>query len=342
MMPIFECVGIVICLVHSAMFSGLTIGFFGLSRLKLEVKAGAKDKDALKILRLRKNANFLLATLLWGNVSINVLLTLLTESVLTGFSAFVFSTTVITCFGEIIPQAYFSRHALRVGVLLIPIIKLYQWLLFPISKPTALLLDLWLGKEGIQFFQEKEFLIMLKHHSESADSDVDHLESTGASNFLKLDDIDINEEGEPINKASIISLPEHNGLPVFPKLYRKSNDSFLRRIHESKEKWVIITDLNNEPNLVIDADAFLRDAVYGKDELNLLHYCHRPIIIKESNSKLGHLIQQFKVIPEHAEDDVIDHDIILVWSHEKKIITGADILGRLLRGIVQNSPKPYL
>ena len=36
----------------------------------------------------------------------------------------------------------------------------------------------------------------------------------------------------------------------------------------------------------------------------------------------------------HPEDDVIDNDLILVWGEEKRIITGADLLGRLLRGIV--------
>lgn len=41
-----------------------------------------------------------------------------------------------------------------------------------------------------------------------------------------------------------------------------------------------------------------------------------------------------KVKAEHPEDDVIDDDIILVWGEQKRIITGADLLGRLLRGIV--------
>ena len=41
-----------------------------------------------------------------------------------------------------------------------------------------------------------------------------------------------------------------------------------------------------------------------------------------------------KVKPEHPEDDVIDNDLILVWGEQKRIITGADLLGRLLRGIV--------
>jgi hypothetical protein len=37
--------------------------------------------------------------------------------------------------------------------------------------------------------------------------------------------------------------------------------------------------------------------------------------------------------PEHPEDDVIDHDLILAWGTQKRIIAGADLLGRLLREI---------
>jgi hypothetical protein len=33
------------------------------------------------------------------------------------------------------------------------------------------------------------------------------------------------------------------------------------------------------------------------------------------------------------ENDVIDNDLILIWAEEKRVITGSDILGRLLRGI---------
>ena len=63
-------------------------------------------------------------------------------------------------------------------------------------------------------------------------------------------------------------------------------------------------------------------------------YWHRPIIITDMRTPLGSVIGRMKVKPEHPEDDVIDNDLILVWAHEQRIITGADLLGRLLRGIV--------
>lgn len=63
--------------------------------------------------------------------------------------SFAFSTFGITSFGEIIPQAWFSRNALRMGAALSPIVRIYQKLLWPFAKLLAWLLDRWLGKEGM-------------------------------------------------------------------------------------------------------------------------------------------------------------------------------------------------
>src|SRR5277367_1815247 len=104
---------IIVCVVQSALFSGLNLAVFSLSQLRLQLEADGGDADAMRVLELRKNSNQVLATIIWGNVSTNVLLTLLSDSVLAGVYAFLFSTIVITLFGEIFPQAYFSRIALR-------------------------------------------------------------------------------------------------------------------------------------------------------------------------------------------------------------------------------------
>jgi hypothetical protein len=302
----------------------------------LEVQSEAGNKDAARILGLRKDAHFLLATILWGNVGSNVFLALLSASILTGVGAFLFSTFGITLFGEIFPQAYFAKHALKASRILVPVIRCYQVLFYPLAKPTALLLDCWLGKEKVAYFKENEMKVLLAQHAQAADiTDLERLESIGAINFLTLDDIKIEEEGEVINPASIIALPvSGNGLPIFPKFDKASNDVFLQRVHGSQEKWVIITDPSGNPVLVLDADQFLRDAMYAEDVKNVHMYCHRPIVITKPGTRLGEVILKFRVRPEHVEDDVVDNDLILYWAAEKRIITGADILGRLFRGIV--------
>jgi CBS domain containing-hemolysin-like protein len=157
-MNILVWLGILFCISQSAMFSGLNLALLGISRLRLEVEAHAGNANAIKILALRKDANFLLTTVLWGNVGINVLLTLLSSSVMTGLTAFLFSTVLITFAGEIAPQAYFSRNAMRMGALLAPLLRFYQLLLYPVAKPSALILDRWLGEEGINYFKERDLL----------------------------------------------------------------------------------------------------------------------------------------------------------------------------------------
>ena len=323
-----------LCLIQSAIFSGMTIGVFGLGRLRLEIEAEADNKEAIKILQIRRDSNFLLTTLLWGNIAVNVLIALLTDSVLTGASAFLFSTFVITSFGEIAPQAYFSRNALSLGAKLTPVVRFYQMLLYPVAKPTALILDWWLGREKLELFKEQSMRIMLEKHIESGRSDIGTFEGIGALNFLSIDDVSISDEGSLIDPRSIISLPVENNRPVFPPFKREPTDPFLQKIEASGKKWVVITNLQDEPVMVLDADGFLRDAVYKKGPFIPLSYCHFPVVVKSPKTRLEKVIRQFKVYPQHPEDDVIDQDLILYWGQEKRIVTGSDILGRLLRGIV--------
>lgn len=325
--------GILFCISQSAMFSGLNLALLGISRLRLEVDALAGNSAAKKILALRKDFNFLLATILWGNVAINVLLTLLSNSVMAGVTAFFFSTILITFAGEIFPQAYFSRHAMRMGSLLAPLLRIYQVILFPVAKPSAMVLDWWLGEEGIRYFRERDLRMLIRKHIEAEESDIERLEGVGALNFLALDDISVTQEGENVDPNSIISLPVKNGMPVFPDFERRVLDSFLLDINSSGKKWIIIVDAHDQPCVVLNANAFLRDALFSVEPFNPYIYCHRPIIVKDSNTLLGSVLSRLSVCSKSEMDDVVDNDLILIWADEKRVITGADILGRLLRGI---------
>ncbi len=331
-------VGIFSCLGGSAICSGLTLGFFSLSRMHLELLDQQGNEEAQAILRVRQDANFLLATLLWSNVAVNVLLTLLSDEQMLGVLTFFFSLFGITLFGEILPQAYFSRNALRLGAKFAPVVKLLQILFYPMAKPSALLLDRIVGKEGITWYKEHELDTLLKIHAQAPETDISEAEGHGASNFLNLDDISALEEGSPLHPQSIIQLPFDGQRIVFPQDTPSAQDLFVQRIHQSKEKWVIITDEEQTPRLVLDADGFLREYLV-EQRYKPLRHCHRPIIHDQTNIPLGELLTQLRVNPEHVEDDVIDHDLVLIWTPEhKRIITGADILGRLLRGIAKRNP----
>ena len=329
-------IGIVVCISQSAMFSGLNLAFFSVSRLRLEIESANNNQRAARVLALRADANFLLTTILWGNVAVNVLLALLAESALAGLSAFFFSTVLITFAGEILPQAYFSRHALNMASRLAPLLRFYQVLLYPVAKTTALILDRWLGSEAIGFFNEKDFRELIRLHTESAHSDIDPVEGRGVLNFFAIDDLPVGDEGEPIDPQSVVTLDFRGNTPVFPDISPTAEDTFLQRVHRSGKKWVIIVDPVGEPRLALNADSFLRAALLDKRSFRPLPHCHRPLVIRESDAPLGETIPRLQVHPAHCEDDVVDEDLIVFWGHEKRIITGSDVLGRLLRGIVKN------
>jgi metal transporter CNNM len=329
--------GIAFCLSQSAVFSGLNLAFFSMSRLRLEIQVASGDKSAARILALREDSNFLLTTILWGNVGINVLLTLLSNSVMSGLVAFVFSTFVITLGGEIVPQAYFSRNALRMASALAPLIRFYQLLLYPIAKPSALLLDLWLGLESLQFFRERELRHLIHKHIDSADTEVDALEGIGALNFLAIDDVPVSSEGEVIAAESILAIPLREGKPVFfpsdtaPLLAQRD---LALRVAACPHRWVILSQGSGPPALVLDADAYLR-AVFtaGDCVVDPGRFCHRPAVVTDPELRLGAVIALFKEGADAQSDRPPARDVVLLWGAQRRIITGADILGRLCKGI---------
>ena len=334
-MEVWVWVGIVLSLVQAGIFSGLNLAVFSVSKLRLEVEAAGGNRYARRVLELRRDSNLLLTTILWGNVAVNVLLAQLSNSVLAGVAAFLFSTVLLTLAGEILPQAYFSRNALRIASLLSPMLRFYRILLFPVAKPTAMVLDRLLGTEKVDYLTEHALRELITLHARDNEGDVGPVESRGAINFLAIDDLPVALEGEPVDPQSVLQLPFAKGLPVFPQIDRTGDDPFLRKTHRSEKKWIVLVDSHRTPQLVLNADSFLRDAFLGPDTFMPLRYCHRPLVVTEETTKLGDLLPLLRVRPQHPEDDVIDRDIILLWGTQKRVITGADILGRLLRGIVE-------
>lgn len=329
-------IGIAFCISQSAMFSGLNLAFFSLSRLELEVEMQQGNTAAARVLEVRQDSNFLLTTILWGNVGINVLLTLLSDSVLAGVAAFIFSTAFITIFGEILPQAYFSRNALRMASLLAPVLRFYQFLLTPVARPCAMFLDKWLGKEGIDYLHEKQLISMIHAHMEADDAELDHIEGRGALNFLTIDEVKVTEEGELVDASSIIRLPTKIDLPQIPEVNRDVNDPFLQLVNASGHHWVVLADEQGNPQLLLDADAALRAALLDLDKpYDIYSFCRRPLVIRDPGKTIGEVISYLKSIPSSSgvEDSAIDYDAVLVWGDQPRIITGADILGKLLKGI---------
>lgn len=99
------------------------------------------------------------------------------------------------------------------------------------------------------------------------------------------------------------------------------------------EKWVILTNLQGEPLLALDADSFLRAALFDPENFKPYTHCHRPVIVKNEPYSLGWVIRAIAHGKRTDSSGVVIDDVVLLWGKTPRIITGADILGRLLTGI---------
>ncbi|MFC2081251.1 Mg2+ and Co2+ transporter CorB, partial [Bacteroidota bacterium] len=133
---------------------------------------------------------------------------------------------------------------------------------------------------------------------------------------------------------SIISLTTSKDKIVFPPYDAIPRDTFIQKINSSGKKWVIFTDENNEPKLALDTDGFIRSELFCNKCAGIEKFCHTPFVIRDEKANLGEIILGMKHESELHSDTPIDKDIVLLWTdNTKRIITGSDIYGRLLKGI---------
>lgn len=173
----------------SGSFSGLTLGFFSLNLTSLERKMKLGDKRAAKVFPVRKNGNLLLCTLLLGNVAVNSATAIFLGNIATGLIAGIVSTGLIVVFGEIIPQAIFSRFALTLGAKTVWLVKLFIFLLYPIAKPLSWALDKALGEELGTIWSKKEIEEIIRYHEDNEESEIDEDEERILLGALAFSDV---------------------------------------------------------------------------------------------------------------------------------------------------------
>jgi metal transporter CNNM len=91
---------------------------------------------------------------------------------------------------------------------------------------------------------------------------------------------------------------------------------------------VVLANSAGDPLLLFDADGALRAALMDLDKpFDIYDYCRRPLFIMDDNKMLAEVISYLKSISSNRKtgDGAIDYDAVL--------ITGADILGKLLKEI---------
>lgn len=179
---------VTLLVIMSGIFSGLTLGYFSLDLAGLERKVNMGDIHAEKVYPIRKRGNLLLCTLLLGNVAVNSAMAVFLSSIATGLVAGLVSTGLIVIFGEIIPQASFSRHALLVGAKMAWLVRLIILLLYPVTFPISWILNKVLGEEIPTVWGKKELKEIIKQSEDSDKTSVDEDEERIVIGALEFSD----------------------------------------------------------------------------------------------------------------------------------------------------------
>ena len=278
-MFILRILATVFCICMSGIFSGLNLGLMGLDLISLqmisetdvdeiagenaepeEVKQIERDKaNAIKILPIRRKGNLLLCTVLVGNVMVNTIISILTADMTSGTVGFLISTCLITAFGEIIPQAYCSRHGLEVGALSTGLIKVIIGILWIICKPISAILDYCLGEELGNVYNRYQLYTMFELYKTHSDFKKDTISTMQGA--LVMDTKTAHEYMQPLDKVFMLpdtAVLDHNTcLEIFRKGYSRipvyhENRQNIRGILHVKE--LIMLD----PNQCVNVETMLK------------------------------------------------------------------------------------
>lgn len=193
----------------SAICSGLNIALMSLDLRDLRRKAKLGNKNAQRILPLRRNAHLSLAAILFTNVGAVSASSLVLEPHLNGLLAGLISTILIVIFGEVFPQAFFIKRPLKTTARFRPLLRLMIILTYPLSKPLQLLLDRLFGRgDTARRLQSREELgLIISEHAGHHESDLDDDEVGIIRGALSLSEKRVRDIMTPIKH--VYSLEPH-------------------------------------------------------------------------------------------------------------------------------------
>lgn len=200
----------IILITLSALFSGLTLGLFSLDTNSLRRRAKHGDADAAKVYPIRERSNQLLVTLILGNVVVNTTLSIFLGTLASGLVAGIMATALIVVFGEIIPQAAITRHALWWGARTAWFTRLVLIILYPIAMPLAKLLDFCLGSALPTIYSKKELMDIISEHEDSEHSQIDADEERIMHGALRFSHLRVREVMTPTEL--VVSFDENQKL----------------------------------------------------------------------------------------------------------------------------------
>lgn len=192
---------VVILVIFSAVCSGLNIAVMALNVADLRRKAKLGNRQARRVLPLRRQTHLTLASILLSNVAAVSATSLVLDQRFDGVVAGVLGTLLIVVFGEVIPQAFFAKNALGWASWLAPVLRAMILVTYVVSKPLQLLLDKLVGRSQTELQSRHELGLLITEHQDSARSELDTDEIEIMRGALSLSEKRVRDIMTPIDKV---------------------------------------------------------------------------------------------------------------------------------------------
>jgi metal transporter CNNM len=245
------------------------------------------DERAKRVYPIRKNGNLLLCTLLLGNVAVNSAVAIFLGDIATGVVAGIVSTALIVIFGEIIPQAVFSRFALALGSKTVWLVRFFIFIFYPIAYPLAWSLDKALGEELGTIWSKKEIEEIIRYHEDSDNSEIDEDEERIMLGALSFSDLTAEMIATP--RPVVFMLPSNTSV----------TSELILMIKEKGFSRIPVFDLGNPENILGVLN--IRDllGIHGNNNDSVLTYIRPNILHIKKNMKLDELLNHFLKNKKH-------------------------------------------
>lgn len=166
-------VEVLLLILASAICSGLNIAVMSLDPSDLKRKASLGNNQAKRILPLRNQTHLILASILLTNVAAVSATSLVLDQRLNGLLAGTLATLLIVVFGEVIPQALFSKNALYWSSTFAPLLRVMVVITYIVSKPLELLLNRLFPRQQAALQSRQELGLIMTEHLTSESSELD-------------------------------------------------------------------------------------------------------------------------------------------------------------------------
>jgi putative hemolysin len=322
-------IGLAILLCFSAFFSGSETALFSLSRLKVRQMATDPSSPRRLVAKMLSNPHRLLATILLGNMLVNVASSSLGENITHhffsgGMALFVTvlaMTLLILFFGEIMPKIIAVERPDKIAPLVAAPLNLFSLIISPARRSLRWITDLFVGavthkpipSQGVTEEELKTALDI--GYSEGA---VHLLERDLIEKVISFGDKRVEQVMTP--RMRIISIEANVPVDKALRFFKRKGYSRVP-VHEG-----------NEDNII--GVLHIKDFLRRPNQKSLRDYL-RPAYVVPETKKIGELFREFQTKRQHFAIAVDEYGVV------SGLVTLDDLLEEIVGKIADRKRKVW-